>query len=188
MRKKLSVKRGFNSLLFEPEALFAFLFFAFCLSPFALRPGHAARQEIDPGTISFFEQYCFNEVNRRRKEQGLSELILSERLREVARAYSRRMAQEGFFSHTDPQGFTLRDRLNDAGLKWTVLAENLLNIKGYIDPVRPAVERWMESPDHRLNILEPDVELSAVGVWISSDDTYFFTQIFLGSKPQPKPK
>ncbi|MEW6210075.1 MAG: CAP domain-containing protein [Acidobacteriota bacterium] len=136
--------------------------------------------------ISAMEFYCFDEVNRRRKEHGLAELLFSDQLREVARAYSRRMAEEGFFSHADPQGRTPRERVREAGLKWTVLAENLLKVKGFINPVPPSVDRWMGTPAHRQNILEPDHEFSGVGVWMASDETYFFTQLFLSLKPQEK--
>lgn len=145
-----------------------------------------AQNESDLKNISAMELYCFNEINLRRKEHGLAELLFSEQLRDVARSYSRRMAEEGFFSHTDPQGRTPRDRAKEAGLKWTVLAENLLRVKGYINPVPPSVDRWMANPAHRQNILEPDHEISGVGVWMASDETYFFTQLFLSNKPQEK--
>jgi len=37
----------------------------------------------------------------------------------------------------------------------------------------------MESPGHRRNILDPDYNLTAIGVWISPDGTVYFTEIFL---------
>jgi len=135
--------------------------------------------------IEFLEIYCFDEVNLRRKEHGLEPLEFSGRLLEVARNYSRRMAEEGFFSHTDPQGKTADDRVRAAGLKWKAMGENLLNIKGYINPVPPAVNQWMRSPEHRRNILDPSYQYSAVGVWTASNGMVYFTQLFLGEK-QPK--
>jgi uncharacterized protein YkwD len=132
------------------------------------------------------EFYCFDEVNRRRKQHGLSELLYSERLSDVARSYSRRMAEEGFFSHTDPQGRTPKERVKEAGFKWTMLAENLLKVKGYINPVPPSVDQWMANPAHRQNILEADHEISGIGIWMAADETYFFTQLFLSNKPQEK--
>lgn len=147
---------------------------------------NSAQNEPDLKKFSAMELYCFNEVNRRRKEHGLAELQFSEQLRTVARAYSRQMVEEGFFSHTDPEGRTPRDRVGEAGLKWTVLAENLLRVKGFINPVPPSVDRWMANPAHSQNILEPDHEFSGVGVWMTGDETYFFTQLFLSNKPQEK--
>lgn len=135
--------------------------------------------------IEYLEIYCFDEVNLRRKGQGLEPLVFSSRLLEVARNYSRRMAEEKFFSHTDPQGKTAGDRVHEAGLKWKAMGENLLNIKGYINPVPPAVNQWMQSPAHRRNILDPSYQYSAVGVWTDSNGMVYFTQLFLGEK-QPK--
>jgi uncharacterized protein YkwD len=172
--------------------LIAILFFASMVA-FALPARLPAKdgpapdgKKIDLEAISFFEQYCFDEINRRREENGLGRLVFSEALHHLARDYSRRMAEEGFFSHTDPEGCTARERLARAQIKFTVLAENLLNIRGYIDPIPPAIEQWMQSPDHKANLLERDVEFSAIGVWVRPDGTYFFTQLLIGTKPQKR--
>lgn len=138
--------------------------------------------------IEFLEVYCFDEVNRQRKERGLEPLLFSERLLDVARNYSRRMAEEGFFSHTDPQGKTASDRVHEAKLTWKAMGENLLNIKGFINPVPPAVEQWMKSEAHSRNILDPDYQYSAVGVWTAPDGMVYFTQLFLGNVPPKPPK
>jgi uncharacterized protein YkwD len=37
----------------------------------------------------------------------------------------------------------------------------------------------MESPGHRRNILDPDYSKTAIGVWVSSNGTVYFTEIFL---------
>jgi uncharacterized protein YkwD len=37
----------------------------------------------------------------------------------------------------------------------------------------------MDSPGHRANILEPNFNLTAIGVWIKGDGTVYFTEIFL---------
>lgn len=138
--------------------------------------------------IEFLEMYCFDEVNRQRKEHGLEPLVFSGQLLDVARNYSRRMAEEGFFAHIDPQGKTASDRVRAAKLTWSAMGENLLNIRGYINPVPPAVERWMKSEAHSRNILDPEYQYSAVGVWTASNGIIYFTQIFLGTAPPPAKK
>lgn len=144
--------------------------------------------ELTAHKIEFLEMYCFDEVNRQRKENGLEPLVFSGPLLDIARNYSRRMAEEGFFSHTDPQGKTAHDRVNQANLKWNTIGENLLNIKGFINPVPPAVERWMQSAGHRKNILDPEYQYSAVGAWTGPDGMVYFTQIFLGNMPPKQAK
>lgn len=131
-----------------------------------------------PVEVESLEQSCFNEVNRLRAARGLEALGLSEDLLTVARAYSRRMAEEGFFSHTDPDGYSVRERVSEAGIKWRMLGENLAYTNGYVSPVAAAMRGWMESSGHRRNILSPDYRHAAVGAWIRKD-TVYFTEIFL---------
>jgi uncharacterized protein YkwD len=128
--------------------------------------------------LEFFERHCFDEVNRQREAQNLAPLIFSEELLPVARHYSRRLAEEKFFSHTDPQGRTTRDRLREAGVKFLLLGENLSQASGYLDPVPDVVQSWMRNPAHRSNILTAEFKYAVVGVWIK-DKTFFFTEIFL---------
>ncbi len=129
--------------------------------------------------IESLEQQCLDEVNRHREMRGLGRLEMSEDLLEIARVYSRRMAEEKFFSHTDPEGRTVRQRVSEAGIKWRVLGENLAYSNGYHNPVAASMNGWMDSEGHRRNILDPSYRQTAIGVWISADGTVYFTEIFL---------
>jgi uncharacterized protein YkwD len=129
--------------------------------------------------IESLEQQCFDEVNRVRRNRRLPQLNFSEELLPVARGYSRRMAEQHFFSHIDPEGRTVRDRVDEADIKWRIVGENLAYSNGYLNPVAASVSGWMESPGHRRNILEPDYNLTAIGAWISPDGTVYFTEIFI---------
>jgi uncharacterized protein YkwD len=104
---------------------------------------------------------------------------LDDDLLEVARAYSRRMAEERFFAHEDPEGRTVRQRVDRAGIKWQMIGENLAYSNGYLSPVAASLHGWMESEPHRRNMLDPGYTDTAIGVWISSDGTVYFTEIFL---------
>jgi uncharacterized protein YkwD len=110
----------------------------------------------DLSEIEFLERYCLEEVNRARMNHQLPALKLSDHLLVIARKFSRRMAEEGFFSHTDPEGRTVKDRTMESGIKFTRISENLLWIRGYLNPVPPAIERW-----------------------IARDGTVYFTEIFI---------
>lgn len=129
--------------------------------------------------LESLEQQCLEGINRQREARGLAPLTYSEELLEVARYYSRRMAEEGFFSHTDPEGHTVRQRVSAAGIRWRVLGENLAYTNGYINPVAASISGWMDSPGHRKNILDPDYKHTAIGAWISDNGTVYFTEIFL---------
>lgn len=129
--------------------------------------------------IESLEQQCFDEVNRVRRRSGLTRLVFYEDLLRVAREYSRRMAEQKFFSHNDPEGRSVKERVDEADIKWQMVGENLAYSNGYVNPVAASLHGWMESPGHRRNILEPDFNLTAIGVWIGSDGTVYFTEIFL---------
>jgi len=125
------------------------------------------------------EQQCLDEVNRIRQSHGLRPLEFDDELLDVARSYSRRMAEERFFSHVDPQGRTVRQRVEQASISWRMVGENLAYSNGYINPVAASLHGWMESPGHRGNILDPDFGETAIGCWISDSGTVYFTEIFL---------
>ena len=148
--------------------------------PGSARRGQPKSENVDVSEIERLERTCFDEVNLRRAAAGLSRLSFSEELLAVARSYSQRMAEDSFFSHVDPQGRRVRERINEAGIKWKMLGENLASSKGYINPVAVAMRGWMESTAHRNNILNGEFHKSAVGVWISPDGTVYFTEVFLG--------
>jgi uncharacterized protein YkwD len=129
--------------------------------------------------IETLEQQCLDEINRVRRRSGLPSLAFNEDLLPVAREYSRRMAEEHFFSHNDPDGKTVRERVDEADIRWRMIGENLAYSNGYVNPVAASLHGWMESPGHRKNILEPDFSMTAIGVWIKDDGTVYFTEIFL---------
>ena len=131
------------------------------------------------GEIASLERQCFNEVNRLRRAHGLVALQFSEELLSVARHYSRRMAEENFFAHGDPDGRTVRERIEMANIRWRMVGENLAYSNGYINPVAASMRGWMDSPGHRRNLLDPGWRQTAIGAWISDDGTVFFTEIFL---------
>lgn len=129
--------------------------------------------------IVALEQKCLDEVNRVRRSYGLSRLDLDEELLEVARAYSRRMAEERFFAHEDPEGRTVRQRVERAGIRWRLVGENLAYSNGYTNPVAASLRGWMDSEPHKRNLLDPGFTQTAIGVWISSNGTVYFTEIFI---------
>src|SRR5207247_4031685 len=129
--------------------------------------------------IESLEQQCLDEVNRVRRARRLARLDFYDDLLPVARQYSRRMAEEHFFSHNDPDGRSVRERVDEADIRWRMVGENLAYSNGYINPVAASLHSWMDSPGHRRNILDPDFRLTAIGAWIDSDGTVYFTEIFL---------
>ena len=132
-----------------------------------------------PTEMEALERQCLSEINRLRRAYRLAPLEFYKELLPVARSYSRRMAEEGFFSHTDPEGRSTRERLSVAGIRWSALAENIASERGWVNPVAVSVHGWMDSEGHRSNILNAAFNQTAVGAWISDSGSVYFTQIFI---------
>ncbi len=125
------------------------------------------------------EDRVFSLVNAYRREQGLPALSAREDIAEAAREHSRNMAEGRVppgHAGADERFGEIRDRIG-----YRAIAENVALNRGYDDPARNTVEGWIESPGHRKNIVG-DFDLSGVGVAMSSDSTFYFTQIYVRAR------
>ncbi|MGA7562028.1 MAG: CAP domain-containing protein [Desulfobaccales bacterium] len=109
-------------------------------------------------------------TNEIRQRSGLPPLAKDGTLAAIAQAYSDDMLRRGFFSHTNPEGLTVRDRLSPY-FSGTIssLGENIWegsNIPAANSEAlaRYIMDSWMSSPGHRENILSADYTHLGVGV------------------------
>jgi uncharacterized protein YkwD len=132
-------------------------------------------------TAAGIEAAVQRRVDAVRREHGLARLRANATAAAIARAHSRRMSREGYFSHRDPGGGSPADRARAAGLAYRVLGENLAEVRDAADPAASAVEGWMASEGHRANILRPEFTESGIGVW-QAGGTWLVTQLFLAPR------
>lgn len=116
----------------------------------------AARATIDPSA----EDEILALVNIERQKQALAPLVSEARLREVARSYAQTLYASGTLSHTGPDGSTLTQRLERAGVRFLTAGENL----AFAPTARSAHEVLMASPSHRANLLSPRYRRVGIGV------------------------
>lgn len=127
-----------------------------------------------------FERRAFEEINQQRITAGLQPLVWSDAAAKIARLHSENMANFKFFSHEGLDGSMVNDRADAFGIsKWKAIGENIAYNRGYNNPIEFAVERWMQSPGHRENILNGRWTESGIGIAITQDGTYYFTEVFL---------
>jgi uncharacterized protein YkwD len=99
-------------------------------------------------------------VARERKQRGLAPLQPEPTLTQVALGHSQDMHEHHFVAHTSRSTGEANDRVARAGLRTTLLLENIG--RGYnADEIHAGL---MESPGHRGNVLHPDVRVLGVGV------------------------
>lgn len=122
------------------------------------------------------EREVFRQVNEYRRSQGLTMLVLDERISEQCRQHAQDMANgTATFSH---DGFDQRvDNINQS-IPYQAAAENLAYNQGHDDPVKVAVQGWIKSPGHHKNMIG-DFELTGVGVARNEKGEYYFNQIFI---------
>ncbi len=124
------------------------------------------------------EQQMVNYINQARREAGLSALQVNSQMTMVARAKSKDMAVNRYFSHTSPTYGSFTDLLKHYGITYRIAGENLAwNTSG---SVSSAHNNLMNSPGHRRNILGPDFRYVGVGVYVGNDGRHYFTQLFVG--------
>jgi len=110
-----------------------------------------------------FQNEVLRLVNIERANNGLSALVLDERLNGVAEIKAEDMATNNYFAHDSPLWGHFSQVFADYGL--SASNENLG--VGYQTPA-DVVQGWMGSTNHRANILDPNVTSMGVGQQLST--------------------
>ena len=132
------------------------------------------------GNLSDDEFQIHYLINNERRKKGLSDLYWDEDLARIARAYSRKMAKESFFSHYDRDGNSIVERAKESNVRgWNKIGENLFFCEGYDDFDALAVRGWMNSTDHRRNILDRQFTGTGIGIATTRDGRIYITQVFI---------
>lgn len=125
-----------------------------------------------------FEYQLFDLTNAARVHHGLNSLTWDEQVRETARKHSTDMAENAYFDHTNLDGQSPFDRMDEDGIGYTVAGENLAY--GQFSSVF-AHEGLMNSLGHRENILKPEFGYLGVGVAFNEDSQPYFTENFFNN-------
>jgi uncharacterized protein YkwD len=140
----------------------------------------AAKAEVTARDISDspaapVQQQVLALVNRNRASAGCGALTADRRLIEAANRHAADMARRGYFAHEDRRGDRAGSRVADAGYEWKRYGENIA--RGQKSPFE-VVSDWMNSPQHRENILDCRLDQMGVGLAIDGDDTTYWVQDF----------
>jgi uncharacterized protein YkwD len=134
----------------------------------------------DSSTPNDIERRAFEQTNIVRIQNGLPPFVWDDDLSRLARNHSENMSRLRFFSHVTPDGKRLPDRARALGIsRYSIVGENIAYNQGYADPGALAVEKWMESPKHRANILSSKFRAMAVGTFVAPDGSVYLTQTFI---------
>lgn len=92
------------------------------------------------------------EINNARTAAGLPTLVFHDALGRAADAKLKNILDEQYFGHTAPSGATPWDWFRQSGYAYTAAGENLA--MDFAD-AKTLVAAWLESAQHRENILDP---------------------------------
>jgi uncharacterized protein YkwD len=118
-------------------------------------------------------------MNTARTAAGLEPLRPHATLMAAARSRTHDMMTNNYFAHIGPHGESWYTAL--ANMRWSMSGggENLAKVGGdETASVAVAIQKLLESPTHRANIMNPAFQLVGVGAETSDSGTTIFTTIF----------
>lgn len=124
--------------------------------------------------ISQAAQQVIDLTNTERRKNGLPDLKADTQLSSVAQKKSEDMQQKHYFSHTSPTYGSPFDMMRDFGVTYQSAGENIA--QGQQTP-QEVVQAWMNSEDHRKNILSNNFTHIGVGYEQTGKN---WTQMFIG--------
>jgi uncharacterized protein YkwD len=118
-------------------------------------------------------------VNRFRAKSGCAPVTVDRRLVDAANRHAADMVRRDYFDHASPEGDRAGERVSGAGYQWRWYGENIA--RGQESPWE-AMDGWMNSPEHRSNILDCKLDQMGVGLAIDRDHTPYWVQDFATPK------
>ncbi|AIC95977.1 CAP domain-containing protein [Shouchella lehensis] len=122
-----------------------------------------------------FEYQLFDVMNAERVAHDLPILVWAEDVRYTARKHSADMAEKRYFDHTNLEGKSPYDRMQEDGIRFRTAGENLA--MGQFSSIY-AHEGLMNSLGHREAILNAQFENVGIGVAFGEEGQPFFTEKF----------
>jgi uncharacterized protein YkwD len=130
--------------------------------------GYSAPARVQVTAVTPLNGQILRELNRVRRAHGLGPLAPSPRLAAAADSHSRSMAAKGYFTHRSADGSVFWTRIQhfypSGGYGYWAVGENLVWQARELS-AKQALRRWMRSPPHRGNLLNPrwrEIGLAAV--------------------------
>lgn len=106
------------------------------------------------------ERSLYEAVNHERKAHRLGTLKWDQGLAIAARGHAQEMAKRRAVEHNFPGEPSLPSRVTKAGARFISISENVVQAPS----AKVAHSEFMHSPNHKANILDPDVDAIGIGV------------------------
>lgn len=127
-------------------------------------------------TSDFSAQVLLDATNTQRTEQQQTALTIDPRLSAAAQAKADDMAAQNYWAHTAPDGKTPWTFITASGYQYQTAGENLAY--GFAS-ANDTIAGWMNSPEHRANILNSAYQHVGFGVASAPDYQGYGPQIII---------
>lgn len=115
-------------------------------------------------------------VNLERASVDVAPVLNNAKLQKIASDYACKMIEENFFGHRDPKtGYGPKGRAVAGRYQFHAIGENLA--AGQETPAE-VVRAWMESPAHKLILLDPSWTELGVSVRFGGEHSVYWVQEF----------
>jgi uncharacterized protein YkwD len=162
--------------------LSAYLWLAASAVSFAQAPSNSATQAAAPQVLAARAHQLFMLANQSRAAVSAAQLQWDAGLAEAALQHCLRMAVEGPIEHRYQGEADLTERAGSAGAHFSIIEENIA-VGSYVDTIH---QGWLDSPAHRANLLNPDVDRVGVAV-VASQGVIFAVADYARAVPVLSP-
>jgi uncharacterized protein YkwD len=145
---------------------------------------HPAPGKAGSADLAKVAELIADKTNEFRKKEGRRAVKVNAKLAATAQYFSGYMARTTEYGHT-ADGKRPSQRVKDRGYDYCIVAENIAYVydsRGFATEqlAEKLFEGWKHSPEHRKNMLDPDVTETAVSVARSDENGYYYADQLFG--------
>ena len=134
-------------------------------------------ETVDTNTLEEYAQEVIRLTNEERAKVGLPALKVNDKLMQAAAIRANELTER--FAHLRPNGDEIYSVFDEVGYDLGMKLAGEVVAYGQNTP-QAVVNAWMKSQGHKDWLLSAECVESGVGVVISSDGTFYWTQVFAG--------
>lgn len=150
----------------------------------SLRPPEQAQKQAENTDLAKAAEMIVQATNRFRKEQDLEMVKQNSHLNAAARYFADYMAENDKYGHTADEQQPA-ERAESHGYEYCIVLENIAyaySSRGF--PIKVLAKKfetgWENSPEHRKNMLDPDVLQTGVAIAQSKKTNYYYAVQMFG--------
>ena len=133
-------------------------------------------EETENVDLTTDESQLISLINEERKKNNIPELNIDKELQNVARLKAKDLVDNNYFSHISPNFGTPFEMLKSNNINYKTASENIAGNSS----IEGAISSWMNSEDHKKNILSNNYNYTGIAVVDSIAYGKIIVELFIG--------